>query len=146
MGGVIAYEIMYTLNLPSTINVAGEYDLQCLDKLLGTVITSFEFGECPLGTTIYTDPIVIKNTGNTEAWIGWTVTDLPAGFSIILKVQSPVIDVPQNDFSVSALAGEIWKYNDSVDGGMRLHITNESAEVGTYSFTVEFMSADGPIG
>lgn len=137
--------VMFTLDMPSTIIVAAEYNLQCLAEDLTTIITSFEFGECPQGQTVYTDIIHIKNTGNYEAWVAWTVVDLPTGFSIVFKDINPSNEIPQNDFSVSVQTGELWQYYGS-EHGMRLHVTNDNAAVGSHSFTIKFLSADSSSG
>lgn len=145
VAGIVFATVMFTLDLPSTIFVAAEYNIQCEADDLTTVITSFTFGECPQGSTIYTDIIHIRNIGNYEAYVAWTVVDLPAGFSIVLKDINPAGEIPQNDFSVSVLAGELWQYYGSTYG-MRLHVTNNNAEVGSYSFTIKFISADSSTG
>lgn len=137
--------VMFTLDMPSTIIVAAEYNLQCLAEDLTTVITSFTFGECPQGQAVYTEVIQIKNTGNYEAWVAWTVVDLPAGFSIVLKDINPTGEIPQNDFSVSVQPDELWHFYGS-EFGMRFHVTNDNAAVGSHSFTIKFMSADSSSG
>lgn len=153
-GALVFAAVKVTYDITSTVTVEAVYGITVLDYETKTIeISSFAFGTIAEGETISTYKlngwgVCVKNTGNEEFYLGWNVTDLPAGFELICIDSMTGYDpIPQNNFS---LYGPIqpgdYAMGTTDVAQFDFRLTNVGALPDDYTFTIKFLGADTPTG
>jgi hypothetical protein len=146
--------IRFTLPISNTANIMG-YEIQLWDTQNSTAITSFNWGDLSVGSTVdtdqllggYTRPLVIRNLDAYYIFVGWNCTNtLPSGVTLTAQYYNSGYGEyqswPQNTYN---LIPQLNPTSNSVPIKFILTVS-ASATNGPFSFTINVLAAETNVG
>lgn len=146
--GLTYAAIMATWDITSSVLVEAQYGVEVPNVVTLEQVTAFDFGAVLVGETVEATRVCVRNVGNVQAWIAWTVQNLPAGFTLSCRhIDSGnwVNQTSKFDYFGAVQPDDYWGDTGSLET-FAFYLTNDNAAAGNYQSTIRILGADSSAG